>query len=219
MALRDRYDAWLMVDEAHSLGVLGATGRGLAEECGVDPNAVDIWMGTLSKTLSGCGGYIAGSTALVEFLKFTAPGFVYSVGMPPPVAAAAIASLAILAAEPERVAKLRANGRLFVELANAAGLDTGTSAGFAVVPVMVGDSLRAVHLANRLLERGVNVLPIVHPAVPERAARLRFFITAEHEPEHIRTGVETAADEMAQLAHVGFGIRMAAALAKATRPA
>src|SRR5436309_8618452 len=212
--LRDRYDAWLMVDEAHSLGVLGRTGRGIAEEFGIDPNAVDIWMGTLSKTLSGCGGYIAGSTALVEFLKFTAPGLVYSVGMPPPVAAAAIASLAILAAEPERVAKLRANGRLFVELANAAGLDTGTSAGFAVVPVMVGDSLRAVHLANRLLERGVNVLPIVHPAVPERAARLRFFITAEHEPEQIRTGVDTVADEMAQLAHVGFGIRMAAALAK-----
>ena len=215
--LRDRYDAWLMVDEAHSFGVLGATGRGIAEESGVDPNVVDIWMGTLSKTLSGCGGYIAGSAALVEYLKFTAPGFVYSVGMPPPVAAAAIASLALLAAEPQRVAKLRANGRLFVELARSAGLDVGTSSGFAVVPVMVGDSLRAVHLANKLLERGINVLPIVHPAVPERSARLRFFLTAEHEPEHIRVGVERVADEMAQLAKAGFGIKMAAAIAKATR--
>jgi 8-amino-7-oxononanoate synthase len=215
--LRDRYDAWLMVDEAHSLGVLGATGRGLAEEFSINPAAVDIWMGTLSKTLSGCGGYIAGSTALVEYLKFTAPGFVYSVGMPPPVAAAAIASLALLAAEPERVAKLRANGRLFMELATAAGLDIGTSTGFAVVPVMVGDSLRAVHLSNRLLERDINVLPIVHPAVPERAARLRFFLTAEHEAEHIKIAVETVADELAHLAKAGFGIKMVAAIAKATR--
>ena len=217
--LRDRYDSWLMVDEAHSLGVLGATGRGLAEELGINPAAVDIWMGTLSKTLAGCGGYIAGSTALVEYLKFTAPGFVYSVGMPPPVAAAATAALALLAAEPERVAKLRANGRLFVELARKAGLDIGTSAGFAVVPVMVGDSLRAVHLANRLLDRGINVLPIVHPAVPERAARLRFFLTAEHEPEHIKTGVETLAEEMTRLAQSGFGIKKALAIAKATRHA
>jgi 8-amino-7-oxononanoate synthase len=215
--LRDRYDAWLMVDEAHSLGVLGATGRGIAEELGINPTAVDIWMGTLSKTLSGCGGYIAGSTALAEYLKFTAPGFVYSVGMPPPVAAAAIASLALLAAEPERVAKLRANGRLFIELAKKAGLDTGTSAGFAVVPVMVGDSLRAVQLANRLLDRGINVLPIVHPAVPERAARLRFFLTAEHEPEHIKAGIEAVAEEMARLVKSGFGIKMVAAVAKATR--
>ena len=114
---------------------------------------------------------------------------------------------------------LRANGRLFVELAKKAGLDTGTSAGFAVVPVMVGDSLRAVHLANRLLERGINVLPIVHPAVPERAARLRFFLTAEHEPEHIKIGVETVAEEMARLEQSGFGLKMAAAIAKATRQA
>jgi 8-amino-7-oxononanoate synthase len=216
--LRDRYDAWLMVDEAHSLGVMGSTGRGLAEHCAVDPTAVDIWMGTLSKTLSGCGGYIAGSAALADYLKFTAPGFVYSVGMSPPVAAAAIASLSVLEAEPERVIKLQANGRLFVDLARAAGLDTGTSAGFAVVPVMVGDSLRAVHLANRLLERGFNVLPIVHPAVPERAARLRFFLTFEHEPEHIRAAVDATADEMTQLRKSGFGIKMAAALARATRP-
>lgn len=215
--MRDRHDAWLMVDEAHSLGVLGATGRGLAEECGVSPTAVDIWMGTLSKTLSGCGGYIAGSTSLAEYLKFTAPGFVYSVGMPPPVAAAAIASLDLLEDGPERVAKLRANGRLFVELAKAAGLDTGTSAGFAVVPVMVGDSVRAVHLTNRLLEKGINVLPIVHPAVPERGARLRFFLTAEHEPDQIRAGIDAVAQEMAQLAKAGVGIKMVAALAKATR--
>ena len=82
---------------------------------------------------------------------------------------------------------------------------------------MVGDSLRAVHLANRLLDRGINVLPIVHPAVPERAARLRFFLTSEHEPEHIRTGIEMVADEMDKLAKAGFGIKMVASLARTLR--
>jgi 8-amino-7-oxononanoate synthase len=216
--MRDRYGFWLMVDEAHSLGVLGATGHGVAEECGVDPKDVDIWMGTLSKTLSGCGGYIAGSHSLVEYLKFSAPGFVYSVGMPPAVAAAAIACFDLLKREPERVAKLRANGVRFVEQAKAAGLDVGTASGTAIVPVMVGDSLRAVHLANRLLERGVNALPIVHPAVPERSARLRFFITSDHSFEQIDRSVAVVAEEHQGLAKAGFGIKMAAALAKATRP-
>ena len=91
--LKQRYGAWLMVDEAHALGVLGARGRGLAEHFGIDPKRVDIWMGTLSKTLAGCGGYIAGSHELVEALKFRASGQVYSVGMSPPVAAAALAAL------------------------------------------------------------------------------------------------------------------------------
>ncbi|MFJ5488055.1 aminotransferase class I/II-fold pyridoxal phosphate-dependent enzyme [Hansschlegelia beijingensis] len=218
VSLRDRYGFWLMVDEAHSLGVLGKTGHGVAEECGVDPRDVDIWMGTLSKTLSGCGGFIAGSAALVEYLKFTAPGFVYSVGMPPAVAAAAIACFDLLEREPERVTQLRANGVRFVEKAKEAGLDVGSSTGLAIVPVMVGDSLRAVHLSNRLLERGVNALPIIHPAVPERSARLRFFITSEHTPEQIDEAVAITADEHAKLAKAGFGIKMAAALAKATRP-
>ncbi len=216
--MRDRYGFWLMVDEAHSLGVLGKTGGGIAQECGVDPKDVDIWMGTLSKTLSGCGGFIAGAHTLVEYLKFSAPGFVYSVGMPPAVAAAAIACFDLLAREPERVAKLHANGLHFIEKAKEAGLDTGMSTGHAVVPVMVGDSLRAVHLCNRLLERGVNALPIVHPAVPERSARLRFFITSDHSFEQIDEAVAATADEHAKLAKAGFGIKMAAALAKATRP-
>lgn len=215
--MRDRYGFWLMVDEAHSLGVLGKTGGGIAEECGVDPKEVDIWMGTLSKTLSGCGGYIAGSHSLVEYLKFSAPGFVYSVGMPPAVAAAAIACFDLLKKEPERVTKLRANGERFVQKAKEAGLDVGEASGTAIVPVMVGDSLRAVHLANRLLERGVNALPIVHPAVPERSARLRFFITSDHSFEQIDEAVAVTAEEHHGLAKAGFGIKMAAALAKATR--
>ena len=192
-----RHRASLMVDEAHSLGVLGATGKGIAELAGIDPGEVDIWMGTLSKSLAGCGGYIAGRREMIDYLRFTAPGFVYSVGMPPPVAAAAEAALEIMLAEPWRVAKLAENGRRFLERAQAAGLDTGFSIGSAVIPVIVGSSIKAARVAHRLHARGINVQPIIHPAVPERGARLRFFLSSLHEPEQIDTTVDAVAEEIA----------------------
>ncbi|MGX7703235.1 aminotransferase class I/II-fold pyridoxal phosphate-dependent enzyme [Methylobacterium sp. Gmos1] len=199
VALKERYGAWLMVDDAHGLGVLGQDGHGLHEHCDVPPGSVDIWMGTLSKTLSSCGGYVAGAGALVELLKCTAGGFVYSVGLSPPLAAAATASLALMRREPERVARLRRNGALFLATARERGLDTGTSLGLAVVPVILGDSLKAVTLSDRLFKRGINVQPIIHPAVPERSSRLRFFITSEHTPEQIRETVTVLADELDEL--------------------
>lgn len=198
--IKKRYGCWLMMDEAHSLGVMGKTGRGSFEHFGLDPREVDIWMGTLSKTLGSCGGYICGSHDLIEILKYQAPGFVYSVGLSPPATAAALAALRILKAEPERVAKLQANGQQFVEEAKKAGLDTMTSAGLSVVPLMVSDPVRAVRLTDRLLERGINALPIIHPAVPMKAARLRFFITSKHTPEQIRNTVKIVAEELANVA-------------------
>ncbi len=199
VALKKRYDAWLMVDEAHGLGVTGRTGAGLFEHCGVDPKEVDIWMGTLSKTLSACGGYICGPTALIEYLKHSAGGFVYSVGMSPPLAAAAEAALGVMQAEPERVERLRRNGNLFLATARKLGLDPGFSLGLAVIPIIVGDSLKAVTLSDRLFKRGINVQPIIHPAVPERGARLRFFLTSEHTPEQITDTVTAVAEELAAI--------------------
>lgn len=204
--LRARYGFWLMVDEAHALGVLGSTGRGTFEHFGVDPKEVDIWMGTLSKTTSSCGGYIAGSEALVDILKAEAGGFVYSVGLAPVLAAAALSGLDILKREPQRTERLHKNGALFIQHAKAAGLDTGLSVGFSVVPVIVGDSLRAVQLSNELLEDGVNVLPIIHPAVPEGMARLRFFITCDHTGEQIRHAVELTARKLKGLEDRNFGL-------------
>ncbi|GJD57010.1 aminotransferase class I/II-fold pyridoxal phosphate-dependent enzyme [Methylobacterium dankookense] len=199
IALKQRYNAWLMVDEAHGLGVLGRTGAGLFEHAGIDPKSVDIWMGTMSKTMSACGGYICGPAALIEYLKCTAGGFVYSVGMSPPLAAAAEAALAVMRAEPERVERLRQNGRLFLDCARKHGLDTGFSLGLAVIPVIVGDSLKSVTLSDRLYKRGINVQPIIHPAVPERASRLRFFMTSEHTAEQIRDTVAAVAEELAAI--------------------
>jgi len=210
LRLKSRYDAWLLVDEAHALGVVGETGRGLAERHGVDPNAVEIWMGTLSKTLSSCGGFIAGSAALVEYLKATAPGFVFSVGLPPASSAAALAALRILEEEPERVTKLAENGHRFLARAKEAGLDTGTSEGLAVIPVIIGDSILAAVVSHRLAEAGVNVQPIIYPAVPEKAARLRFFINSTHTPEQIDRTVELTAECLKRTLSDGEGLKQLA---------
>jgi 8-amino-7-oxononanoate synthase len=197
--VKERHGALLMVDEAHSLGVLGATGRGIAEHAGVDPSAVDIWMGTLSKSLASCGGYIAGATALVEYLKYTAPGFLYSVGIPPSNAAAALAALRKLIAEPERVAALKQRAAYFLHRCREAGLDTGASAGTPVIPVIVGDSLRAAKLSAVLLAAGVNVQPMVAPAVPNDRARLRFFVASTHSEAEIDSTVRLVVDAMRAL--------------------
>src|SRR5215813_10647109 len=198
--IKKRYGAWLMIDEAHSLGVMGKTGRGSFEHFGIDPRGVDIWMGTLSKTLGSCGGYICGTHDLIEILKYQAPGFVYSVGLSPPATAAALAAVSILKSDPERVGKFQANGRFFVEEAKKAGLDTMTSAGFSVVPIMIGDPVRAVRLTDRLLDRGINALPIIHPAVPMKAARIRFFITSRHTQDQIRDTIKIITEELANVA-------------------
>jgi 8-amino-7-oxononanoate synthase len=199
LEIKARHDAWLMIDEAHSMGVLGRRGYGVAEHFGVDPRGVDIWMGTLSKTLAGCGGYIAGCTELVEYLRLTVGVFVFSVGMPPAIAAAAHKALEILHREPERVARLQRNSAYFYALARERGLDTGTGAGTAVCPIMVGDSLPAVMLSKRLAERGINVLPVTHPAVPAKSSRLRFFLTAGHTQADMEAAIEATADELEKL--------------------
>ncbi len=196
ITLKKRHKCFLMVDEAHALGVLGRTGRGVAEHFGVNPAEVDIWMGTLSKTLCGCGGFIAGNAVLIEYLKFTAPGFVYSVGMSPPLAAASRVALDIMLREPWRVEKQQAISRFFVDQAQARGLDTGGADGFAVVPIHLGSSLLAGFLATALFNRRINVLPIIYPVVEEGAARLRFFLSAAHDEETVRQALDAVAEEL-----------------------
>ena len=196
--IKRRHHAFLMVDEAHSLGVMGKTGRGIREHFGVAGTDVDIWMGTLSKALAGCGGYIAGETALVEHLKFLAPGFLYSVGMAPPLAAASLAALQKLLKEPQRVHALQANGAYFLTQAKAYGINTGLSTGLAVIPVITGSSIQAAKLSEALFQRGISVQPILFPAVPEKAARLRFFVSCQHTQDQIRLTVDAVAQELAR---------------------
>lgn len=197
--VKKRHKTFLYVDEAHSTGTMGATGRGLFEHYGVDPRDVDLMMGTLSKAFGSCGGYISGCKELIEYLKYTSPGFVFSCGLPPANAAASLASLELLQREPQRVAKLQSNSRLFLELAKEAGLNTGMSNNTPVVPIIIGNSIEALRLSRQMFERGVNVQPILYPAVEEKAARLRFFITAAHSHEQIRRTVAILAEEISLL--------------------
>ncbi len=211
--IKEQHDCWLMVDDAHALGILGKTGKGIFEMAGVDPKRVDIWLGTLSKTAVSCGGYIAGGRVLIDYLKLTAPGMVYSVGLPAPASVAALTAIRLMLREPERVERLQANGQRFLRKAQEAELDVGTSWGYAVTPVILGDSLRTILLADRLLKRGYNAFPIVPPGVPEQSARLRFFISSEHSIEDIDGAVAATREELNELTRNGPAL---GALAKLT---
>jgi 8-amino-7-oxononanoate synthase len=197
--LKKQYKTFLMVDEAHSMGTIGKTGRGISEYWQINPQDIDLWMGTLSKSFASCGGYIAGTAALIEYLKYTAPGFVFSVGMSPPNAAATLAAIRVLKAEPERAIRLQARAKLFLDLAKEHGLDTGMSKDSPVIPIIVGDSLKSIQLSQNLFKRGINVPFMIYPSVPQNGARLRFFITCNHTEEQIRLTVDVLREELNKL--------------------
>ncbi len=199
IALKKRYGALLFVDEAHSVGVLGSRGGGVGDHFDVDRSDVDLWMGTLSKSLASCGGYLAGSARTINWLKYTLPGFVYSAGLTPANAAAALAAVQLIRSEPERLAALHENADLFRRLAEDANVNIGSSRATPVVPCIIGDSAKTLRLASRLFERGIVVDPILHPAVEEKLSRLRFFMTSEHHSEEVRYAVDVLAEELSAL--------------------
>ena len=189
----------MLVDEAHSIGTVGENGGGVGEHFGVDRSDIDLWCGTMSKSLAGCGGYVGGTAAAIDYLKYSVPGFVYSVGITPANAAASLAALRLMRDEPERLRRLRENADRFRETARAAGIDIGDSADSPVVPCIVGSSERALALATALFDHGFSVNPILYPAVPDDQARLRFFVTSCHSDEQIRYTVKALAEELSLL--------------------
>ena len=196
--IKQRHHAFLMVDEAHSLGVLGERGAGVAEHFGLPTRVIDIWMGTLSKSLCSCGGVIAGSRALIDNLRRNAPGgILYSVGLSPANTAAAISALALLREAPDRVARLRHNSRYFTDRVRGYGLNTGMAEGTPVVPVILGNSISCLRISDRLFQQGIQVHPILYPAVPEEASRLRFFITAGHDEPQLDHAAQATAEAVA----------------------
>ena len=200
IAIKQKHKAFLMVDEAHSFGVMGEHGLGIREHFGVEGSDVDIWMGTLSKALAGCGGFIAGESALVEHIKFLAPGFLYSVGAPPQVVAPCLEALKIIKREPERVRRLQSVSQYFLAKAKAAGIDVGHSQGIAIIAAITGSSQSAARLSIALYERGINVQPIMYPVVPEKSARLRFFLSSEHTEEQIDSTIQVFVEEYKKIA-------------------
>jgi len=177
------YGALLMVDEAHSLGVLGETGQGIEEHFGLR-DAIDVKMGTLSKTIPSVGGYVAGSQELVTYLKHTARAFVFSAALPPAQTAAAMAAFEVMEEEPERVKKLHHNVQLFLNGLKARGFNVLNSE-TPIVPIICGEDERAYQMTKLCQQEGIFVLPVVSPAVPVGLARLRANVTSAHSDEDI----------------------------------
>ncbi|WKU47822.1 aminotransferase class I/II-fold pyridoxal phosphate-dependent enzyme [Streptomyces sp. VNUA116] len=188
--VKQRHGAMLMIDEAHSVGVLGATGRGIGEHFPTGRADVDLWMGTLSKAIGSLGGYIAAREPIVEYLRFTAPLHIFSTGISPANAAAALEAIRVVRAEPQRVARLRELSDFFRAGARERGLDIGVSRASAVIPVITGDWEKTMALSNSLLEQGVNVMPIGYPAVERDKCRLRFFINVDHSETDLENSLD-----------------------------
>jgi 8-amino-7-oxononanoate synthase len=189
-ALAEHYHSWLMLDEAHATGVLGAGGAGLAEEADLTAR-VTVHMGTLGKALGGAGAYVAGSRALIDLLVNRARSFVYTTGLAPAAVAAAGAALDVLAAEPERRAALVRNATRLRDGLRALGLDARGDT--HIVPLVVGDNRRALALAGALLERGVLAQAIRPPTVPPGTARIRLTPMATHTGADIDRALAAAA--------------------------
>lgn len=186
--LCQKYKAWLMVDEAHSVGVLGKTGRGIEEHFGL-PNVVDIKMGTLSKTIPSVGGYLAGRKDIIDMFKHASRAFIFSAALPPAQAAAAKEAFNVILDEPERVETLQLNTTQFMNGLKQIGFDTMNTA-TAIVPVLCGEDDRAYLMVQRCQHRDVFVLPVVSPAVPQGLARLRSTVTAGHTGQDIERALD-----------------------------
>jgi 8-amino-7-oxononanoate synthase len=186
--LCQKYNAWLMIDEAHSLGVLGKTGRGIEEHFGMD-DVVDIRMGTLSKTIPSVGGYIAGKKDLIEYLRHASRAYIFSAALPPAQAAAANEAFKVILDEPWRVEKLCSNTEQFIKGVQARGFDTMQTE-TAIVPILCGSDEQAFKMTRQAHRKGIFVLPVVSPAVPPGMARLRATITAAHEPDEIEYAMD-----------------------------
>lgn len=189
--LKKQYGAFLLVDEAHSSCVIGENGGGVDEYFNLKPTDIDVKMGTLSKGLGACGGYLATNRDLGEWMRYMLPGFAFSVGISPPVAAAALKGIEILNRDNSLVKKLQNNIATFSREANIRGFNTCLAKETAIMPILIGDDLKCYDLSRQMLERGISVPPVVYPAVPKGQSRLRFCLVSNHNEEQIIFALNT----------------------------
>lgn len=192
VALCQKYAAWLMMDEAHSIGVLGKTGRGVEEHFNMW-GCVDIKMGTLSKTIPSVGGYVAGKKDLITYLRHASRAYIFSAALPPAQAAAANEAFKVILDEPWRVEKLNANTQQFIGGLKARGFDTMMTE-TAIVPVLCGADETAFAITRHAQKNDLFVLPVVSPAVPVGLARLRATVLASHEEKDIEYAMDVIAE-------------------------
>jgi glycine C-acetyltransferase len=196
-ALCERYGARLMVDEAHSIGSLGATGHGIEEHFDMI-GSIDLKMGTLSKSIPSVGGYCAGAHDMVDYLRHMSRPFIFSAALPPAQTAAALAAFDVIEAEPWRVERLQVVQTTYADGLKSQGWDTMDST-TCVVPVLVGDEAKTMDLTRMLFDRGVFVCPIVHPAVPKGSDRLRTCLMATHTDEDLELVLSAFSESGKQL--------------------
>jgi len=183
VAASREFAAGVMVDDAHGIGVLGKTGRGTAEHFNLEHD-VDLIMGTFSKSMASVGGFIAGNSTVIDYIKHRARTLVFSAAPPPASAAAALATIDVMEREPERRERLWENTRFFAEGLRSLGFDTGESR-TPVVPVVVGEDLIALRMVHRLQEEGVFVNCVLSPATPPGRALIRTSLMATHTREQL----------------------------------
>jgi 8-amino-7-oxononanoate synthase len=186
--LSKKYNAWLMIDEAHSVGVLGERGTGIEEHFGMG-DVIDIKMGTLSKTIPSVGGYVAGKKELIDYLRHGSRAYIFSAALPPAQAAAANEAFKVILDEPWRIERLNENTKQFIGGLKGMGFDTLLTE-TAIVPVLCGTDERAFFMTKYCQENDLFVLPVVSPAVQEGLSRLRLTVTAAHEPADIEHAMQ-----------------------------
>lgn len=187
-ALAEKYNAIMMVDDAHASGVLGRNGRGsvdhFAQKTGMDHGSVDVQVGTLSKAIGALGGYVCGSRDLIDFLYHRARPFLFSTSHPPSVAATCIAAFDILQNEPERIQRLWDNTAYFKQQLEHSGFDIGgrttPASETPIIPILLGEGRKTMDFSRALFEQGLMATGIAFPTVPEGKARVRIIMTSEH---------------------------------------
>jgi glycine C-acetyltransferase len=189
-----KFKALLMIDEAHSLGVLGKKGTGIEEHFGIDPaeGLIDVKMGTLSKTIPSIGGYIAGNAKLINYLRHSIRPFIFSASLPPASAAAAKASFEVIEDETWRVKKLHENMSYFIKTLHANGFDTLKSQS-PIVPIIIGNDAKALEMTRLAKQEGIFIVPILPPAVPPNTTRIRTTVTAGHSLQEIERAINVFA--------------------------
>ena len=190
--IKKEFGCYLLMDESHATGVLGARGRGTDEHFGVDPSDIDIWTGSLAKAIPSGGGFVAGSHELMIFLQHASAPFIFSGAMPAPAAAAVLAAIQIVEKEPQRVDRIRANAQFLRGGLQALGFDTGLSQ-TAVIPLMLYDDTRTALFARELRNRGILTSPVMFPAVAQGSSRLRLCVTAAHSQEQLQFALDVFA--------------------------
>jgi glycine C-acetyltransferase len=187
--IKKEFGCFLLVDDSHATGVLGANGRGVDEHFGIAASEVDIWTGSLAKAIPSTGGFVAGSRELIIFLQHGSSPYIFSAALSPASVAAIREGLCILAREPERVAKTARNADFLRNGLRQLGYDTGLSE-TAVIPVILKDEVTTALFARRLRDHGILAAPVLFPAVPQGSARLRLCVTAAHTQAHLEYVLE-----------------------------